>query len=159
MPVSDCAAGLAAHPPVLGTFQGSPQPGGATRSRWHPATNKASGPPISRPTAAEPRPAPPVVLQRMSLPADRHPRRPTRGKFINSVGSRQGPYTFHCVSLAGRSRFSRHPAGPAARGLAGFRLVSAHPADHSFLLLAAGLCVAGVGGVSLTFLHPMHQPG
>jgi len=98
MPVSDCAAGLAAHPPVLGTFQGSPQPGGAIRSRWHPASHKASVPPISRPTAAEPRPAPPVVLQRMSLPADRHPRRPTRGNFLTVSGLAKGPNSPWCIS-------------------------------------------------------------
>jgi hypothetical protein len=94
----------------------------------------------------------------MSLPEDQHPRRPTRGHFFYSVGPRQGPYTPCCAPPAGRSRFPRHPAGPAARGLAGFRLVGQHPADHYFLFLAAGLCVAGVGRVSLTFLHPIHQP-
>lgn len=64
----------------------------------------------------------------------------------------------HGASPASRSRFQQHPAGPAAQGLEGFRLVGAHPADDS-ILLAAGLCVAGVAGVPLTFLHPIHQPG
>ena len=142
-PVSDGAAGLAAHLPVLGTFQGSPQPGGATRSRGHPATHKASCPPIS------PSPAPPVVLQRMSLPADRPPRLPTRGNFQPPHRAAPRAPISYGAPPAGRSRFPRHPAGPAARGLPSLRTLGGHPADHPPFLPAAGLCVAGLGGISL----------
>ena len=53
--------------------KGSPQPGAATRTRLHPATHKASCPPISRPTAAEPRPAPSAHTPCRSAPVQPHP--------------------------------------------------------------------------------------
>lgn len=94
----------------------------------------------------------------MLLPADRHPRRPTRCNFYKVCwGAPRAPPP-QVESPTAWSRFTSHSAGPAARGLTGFRLVGGHPADQTFLLLAAGLCVAGVGGVPQTFLHPIH-PG
>jgi len=105
--------------------------------------HKASCPPIS------PSPAPPVVLQRMSLPADRPPRLPTRGNFHPPHRAAPRAPNSHGAPPAGRSRFSRHPAGPAARGLPSLRPAGGHPADHPPLLPAAGLRVAGLGGISL----------
>ena len=100
----------------------------------------------------------PVALQRMLLPADQHPRRPTRCNLYKVCWGAPRAPTSQVTSQAGRSRFPRRSAGPAARGITGFRLVGGHPANQTFLLLAAGLCVAGVGGVPQTFLHPIH-PG
>jgi hypothetical protein len=51
--------------------QKTPQPSGATRSRWHPATHMASCPPIRRPTAAEARLPPPRTPRVQQAPLHR----------------------------------------------------------------------------------------
>ena len=128
--------------------------------RAHPVPQRSRAtPPCIAPPRPGPRPAPPVVLQRMSLPADRPPRRPTRGNFQKPHRVAPRAPILHGAPPAGRSRIPRHHAGPAARGLPSFRPVGGHPADHPPLLPVAGLRVAGLGGVPLSFQRPIHQPG